>query len=204
MNKVEEAVLDWILRNNLTYEKTDWGFATSAFNIKCIPNTQSFPIYKEKNDRMVAEWALSAHISKLDDWLNKRPTLRIEKLNIATEKTTNKILVTAKRDDVLIAESEFWIEDTCLYWHDTRYYGYHVPGWLSKTLRTVLRLNMNLPIETITNSIDSSYHRIGFKTVETIDVREYVQRSKVPGKIPFTNPENIVMWKLVYDSISPV
>ena len=51
MNKVEEAVLEWIERNNLSYEKTDWGFITSAFNIKCIPNNQSFPIYKEKNDR---------------------------------------------------------------------------------------------------------------------------------------------------------
>lgn len=204
MTKVEEAVLGWIERNNLSYEKTDWGFVTSVFNIKCINNSQSFPIYKEKNDRIVGEWALAAHIDRLDDWLNKRPTMRIEKLSITTEKTTDKILVTAKCDDALIAESEFWIEENCLYWHDTRYHGYHVPGWLSKTLRTVLRLNMNLPIETITNSIDSSYHRIGFKTVETIDVREYMQRSKVPNEMPFTNPENIIMWRLKYDSISSV
>jgi hypothetical protein len=204
MNKVEEAVLEWIERNNLSYEKTDWGFITSAFNIKCIPNNQSFPIYKEKNDRIVAEWALAQHIVRLDDWINKRPTLRIEKLSINVETTEDKILVTAKRDDTLIAESELWIEDTCIYWHDTRYHGYHVPGWLSKTLRTVLRLNLNLPIETITNSIDSSYHRIGFRTVEKFDVRDYVRRSKLPSKIPFTNPENIIMWRLVYDSISTV
>lgn len=204
MNKVEEAVLNWILRNNLTYEKTEWGFSTPVFNIKCIPNDQSSPIYKDKNDRIVAEWALQTHIVRLDDWLNTRPTLRIEKLNITTETTSDTILVTAKRDDVLIAESEFWIEDTCIYWHDTRYHGYHVPGWLSKTLRTVLRLNLNLPIETITNSIESSYHRIGFKTVEQFDVRDYMRRSKIPNKVPFLYPENIIMWRLRYDNLSAV
>lgn len=202
MNVVKTAVLEWILRNNLIYEETEWGFTTPVFNIKCIPNNQSVPIYKEKNDRMVAEWALQAHITKLDDWINKRPTLRIEKLNISVNQTPAKVMVVANRDDKLIAESEFWIEDKCLYWHDTRYHGYHVPGWLSKTLRTVLRLNLNLPIETITNSIDSSYHRIGFVTVEQIDVREYVRRSKVPGKIPFEHPEHILMWRLCYDNIS--
>ena len=204
MNKVENAVLDWILRNNLTYEKTEWGFKTSAFNIKCIPNTQAVPVYKEQNDRMVAEWALAAHITRLDEWLTKRPTLRIEKLDITTEQSDGKIMIVAKRDDKLIAESEFWIEDCYLYWHDTRYHGYHVPGWLSKTLRTVLRLNLNLPIETITNSVDSSYHRIGFNTVEQFDVRDYMRRSRVPGKIPFANPENIIMWRLRYDNLSAV
>jgi len=201
MNIVESRVLDWLIEKNIAYEKTDWGFTTSAFNIKCIPSDQSVPVYKEKNDRIVSEWALPAHIQALDNWLQKPPTLRIERLEINADQTDQKILVTAKHDQQLIAESEFWQENSCLYWHDTRYHGYHVPGWLGKSLKAVLKLDLHLPIETITNAIDSSYHRIGFKTVEQVDIRTYFERSKIPNRIPFTHPEHILMWRLRYDSI---
>lgn len=197
-NIVESVVLQWLRERNLKYKKTSYGFETSAFNIKCIPNTQSVPVYKEKNDRMVAEWALRDHVKKLSTWIDGRPTLRIEKLNIVVD-NSDKILIRGFKDDVIICEAEFWKEDDCLFWADTRYHGYHVPGWLSKCLRTIERMNLNIPIEVMTNAIDSSYHRIGFKAIAQTDVREYNKRMGYTY-MPYLHPENIIIWKLRYDN----
>lgn len=206
MNKVEHRVLEWLLENNISYEKTSYGFSTPLFNIKCVTLDQNIPFYKEPNDRIVGEWELENHIIRLNDWVNKRPTLRIEKMNIVTSVTPDSIMISgySKSMNELVAESEFYIEPDNIYWADTRYDKYHVPGWLSKTLKTVLRLELNLPIETVTNAINGSYHRIGFKVIEQVDVRYFLGRMRNPKKNPFTYPENIVMWRLRYDNISAI
>ena len=199
LNIVEIEVLLWIKSRNLPYEKTDYGFKIPQFNIKCVSNEQSTPIYKTSEDRIVSQWAMKDHILKLSAWLDGRPTIRIEKLKIDIIKTDSKIIIQGTKDTVCICEAEYWIESDCLYWYDTRYYGYHVPGWLSKCLRLIERQNLRLPIETITNAIQSSYHRIGFKTVEQVDVRYYNKRSK-HVYMPYRYPENIIMWRLIYDN----
>lgn len=204
MNRVEQAVSAWLLERGIEHTKTEYGFSTPNFNIKCVPNDQSFPFYKEKNDRIVHECLLESHIKRLDEWLTKKPTIKIEKLDINPVMLDDKIIVTAKHGDELVAESEFWKEDTSMFWADTRYHNYHVPGWLSKSLSVMLKLDLGLPIETMTNSVDSAYERMGFKVIEQVDVRYYFTKMKINKKIPYIYPENIVMWRLRHDSISTV
>ena len=148
MNAVEQRVLEWLEEKNIKYEKTETGFMTPFFHIKCVPWNQETPVYKEGNERIIFDRTLDWEIKNLNDWFNRKPTLRIEKLNINSTVTDSKILVIArsKLNDELVAEAEFWIEPNCIFWADTRYHNYIVPGWLSKVLKTVLRLNIDKDI----------------------------------------------------------
>jgi hypothetical protein len=165
---------------------------------------QTAKVYKEKNDRMVGDWDLENHIKKLDDWKIKNPVVKLEQLEIGVVEQDNKLTVTAKLGDEVVAESEFWRETDCLFWADTRYHNYHVPGWLSKSVKMIDRLNINLPIECITNAIDGAYHNFGFKVVEEVDVAYYMKRMNIQKRLPVKNPETLVMWRMRYDSNSTV
>jgi hypothetical protein len=162
---------------------------------------QTQRMYKEKNDRMVGDWDLENHIKRLDEWMIKHPVVKLEKLKVTSIQSDGKIIVTAKFNEMVVAESEFWIETDCLFWADTRYHNYHVPGWLSKSVKTISDMNTGLPIECITNSIDSAYYQFGFKVVEEVDVAYYLTRMKINKRPPVKHPETLVMWRLRHDSI---
>ena len=112
MNSVEQRVLEWLIEKNIKFEKTETGFMTPFFHIKCVPWDQDTPVFKEANERLVFDRTLDWEIKNLNDWFDRKPTLRIEKLNIVTEVTESKILIKAlaKKDNELVAEAEFWIE----------------------------------------------------------------------------------------------
>jgi hypothetical protein len=200
MNKSEIRVLEWLTEHNIEWTKTDYGFSTPKFNIKCMTWDQTKRMYKEKNDRMVGDWDLENHIKRLDEWMIKHPVVKLEQLEVSTIQSNDKIIITAKLNNSVVAESEFWIEPDCLFWADTRYHNYHIPGWLSKTVKTINKMNTGLSIECITNSIDGAYYQFGFSAVEEVDVAYYMRRMKIDKRPPVKHPETLVMWRLRYDS----
>lgn len=205
MNRVDQRVVQWLVEQNISYEKVNNGFKTPEFNIICISKNQSTPAYKTYNsDRIVGEWDLENHIKRLSDWLVKKPTVRIEKLDITVDQNDSKIIIRATYKNEIVAETEFWVEQDTVFWADTRYYNYHIPGWLSKSLRLILRQNINKPIEVLTNAITGSYQKIGFKTVEQVDVLYYMKKMNIAKRSPIDKPENMLMWRLIYDSNSTV
>jgi hypothetical protein len=203
IRSVNERVIGWLNQNKLAYKQTQYGFKTDSFHIKIIHREQSIPVWKEPGDRIVFEHELHDSLKKLDAWLVKSRVIKIEKLKITTSVEKNVLYVDAHEHDVLVARSTFWIEPQTLFWFKTEYFNVHIPGWLSKVLKTLTRLGYNLPVECVTNAKHSAYEKIGFRVASQHDGDWYMRRLGARNLF-YSHPENIIVWKLVYDHNSAV
>lgn len=204
MNELDQAIVDYCNQHNLPCERYSLGWIVNGIEFECVYWDNQRPVWTEHNRRVIYIANLPLQMAKLHEWVFRKPTAKIEKLKINTTVVDNLITITGTLNGQDAVVSSFRIQKDYVFWIRSEYLTHYVPGWLSKSLKTVLRLNLGLPIECLTNAKDSSFERqLGFKVMRQTDCVEFAREYGV-DRISYHHPETILMWRLKYDNISTV
>lgn len=204
MNPLDQAIVDYCAKFNLPHERSSKGWIINGTEFECVYWDNSEPVYVEGNRRVLYIANIEMQMSKLHEWLFRKPTAKIEKLNIKTEVTNETIAIHGFYNNELAVVSTFKIAKDHIFWLRSEYLSHYVPGWLSKSLRLVLRLDLGLPVECLTNAKDSSFERhLGFRVIKQTDCLEFAKEYGV-DKVNYHHPETILMWRLKYDNFGTV
>lgn len=204
MNELDQAIVDYCTKLNLPHTKSAKGWVINNIEFECVYWDNSEPAYVDGDRRLLYISNLSIQIAKLNDWLFRKPTVKIERLKIETETRGDVITINGVYDNQTAVVSDFKINKDCVFWLRSEYFTHYVPGWLSKSLKIVLRQDLGLPIECLTNAKNSSFEKqLGFKVIKQTDCLEYNKEYGV-DKVNYSHPETILMWRLKYDNFSTV
>jgi hypothetical protein len=204
MNELDQAIVDYCAKFNLPCERSPRGWIINGTEFECVYWDNSEPVYVQGDRRVLYIANIAVQMSKLHEWLFRKPTAKIEKLDIETQVVDNTITINGIYNNELAVVSNFKIAKDYIFWLRSEYLSHYVPGWLSKSLRLVLRLDLGLPIECLTNAKDSSFERhLGFQVIKQTDCLEFAKEYGI-DKVSYLHPETILMWRLKYDSFSTV
>ncbi len=204
MNALDQAIVDYCAKFNLPCNRSPKGWAINGIEFECVYWDNNQPVYVQGDRRVLYISNLDVQMAKLHEWVFRKPTAKIEKLDIQTKVVDNSIVINGFYNNELAVVSNFKITKEYIFWLRSEYLSHYVPGWLSKSLRLVLRLDLGLPIECLTNAKDSSFERhLGFQVIKQTDCLEFAREYGV-DKVGYLHPETILMWRLKYDNFSTV
>lgn len=202
MNELDQAIVDYCQKQNLPCEQSAQGWTINHTEFECAYWDNTKPVWVEGSRRVLYNANIPTQLQKIHDWLFRKPTVKIEQLQIQNNTVDHMIEITGWFCSEPAVRSNFRIDPDRIFWLDTQYITHHVPGWLSKSLKTVLNHTQVKPIECLTNAKNSSYERhLGFRVVNQTDCREYAKEYGV-GIPQYEHPETILMWRLRRDNFS--
>jgi hypothetical protein len=196
---VIERFKDWLDKNNHEYSVDGHRVICKNCVVVCIDKGNEDSISVADGEKALFSHSYDRDIDRIDSWLNRKPTLRIEKLHITAfvdplnnmytiqgvDKKTGDPVVTARFRDF----GEYY------FWGDLTYHTHYVPGYISKCMSML----KSKTVYAYAFTEHSAFVNLGFTIIEKTNAQAMCEFLGINGKAVYDNPEQITLWKLKYD-----